>query len=154
MKKPEKHFGIVNLSDPNNPRVDLKYRKDFQNDLKQKFKHGEKVWLYTEKHYRQRTPGQNSFYWYIFVQEQIECFKEYWGETYSKEEMHEWNKANFWGEDKVIEATGELIKTPASSTAQNTVEWEEKLEYIRQWFRQRFNWEISYPLEQGEIKYK
>lgn len=151
MKK--RHLALIDLSNPKEPKLKMATKGVFLSDLRD-FKDQQRVWVQVETYYRQRTPGQNSFYWYIFVQEQIECFKEFWGETYSKDEIHEWNKANFWGEEKVIEATGELIKTPASSTSQNTVQWEEKLENIRQWFRQKFSWEISYPLEQGELNLK
>ena len=108
----------------------------------------------TIKPYRaNRSTLQNAFYWHIFIQSQIDCFKEFWGETYSKQQVHDWNKANFWGEEKVIEATGEVIKTPSTSTDKTTVEWEEKLETIRQWFRQNFEWEIEYPNEQSELNF-
>lgn len=87
------------------------------------------------------------------MQEQIECFKERWGETYRKDQIHDWNKANFWAEDHIIEETGEIIKKPASSTDNSTVEWEEKMDTIRQWFRQVMEWELPYPEQQGEINY-
>lgn len=148
-----KNIAYVDLSDPNHPKLDFKSQKqDFYKNIKS-FKDGQRITVMLETYYRTRSVGQNGFYWHIFLQEQIECFKEYWGEVYDKDEMHEWNKANFWGEEKTIEATGEVIKTPASSTKQSTVEWEEKLEIIRQWFRQNFTWEISYPDQQKSINY-
>lgn len=107
-----------------------------------------------KKWYKKRSLKQNDFYWAIFIEQEIECFKEYWGETFTKQEVHDWNKLNFWGDERVIEATGEIIKSPASSTTQNTFDWEEKLEKARQWFRQSFNWEINYPNEQGDLNFK
>lgn len=100
-----------------------------------------------------RSNPQNAFYWGNFIQCQIDCFKERWGETYRKEQMHEWNKANFWGTEHIIEETGEVVKMPCSSTVYNKTEWEEKLENIRQWFRQNMDWEIGHPNEQAELTY-
>jgi hypothetical protein len=105
------------------------------------------------KYYKQRSLGQNNFYHANFIQGQIDCFKERWGETYRHDQVHEWNKLNFWGENKIIESTGEVIKMPGSSTDNNTVEWESKMEDIRQWFRQNFEWELPFPEKQAEINY-
>lgn len=149
-----KFYPLVDLSNPEKPRLDFQSKVSaFLKALKCN-EHGKRIILTLEPYFKERTVDQNRFYWGIFLYEEIECFKEYWGEEYSKEEMHEWNKANFWGEEKLIESTMEIIRTPASSTGKNTVEWEEKLEKIRQWFRQRFDWEISYPDEQKKLKFK
>jgi hypothetical protein len=104
------------------------------------------------KHRKSRTSRQNAFYFGNFLQSQIDCIKEYWGETYTKEQIHEWNKTKFWGQEHLIEATGEIIYMPGSSTTNNTVEWEERLENCRQWFRQTFSWELPYPNQQSEIE--
>jgi len=109
-------------------------------------------WLVTlEKYYPQRTLDQNAFYWANFIPAQIECFKEYWGETYSKEQIHDFNKTNVWGEEQVLVKTGEVIRIPESSTKQTTVSWETKLENCRQWFRQTFNYELPYPEKQEQL---
>lgn len=112
-------------------------------------------WVVTlEKYKMPRTTKQNNFYWGNFITAQIECFKERWGETYRVDQVHDWNKANFWGTEHVNEETGEVIRSPASSTDNNTVEWETKLDVIRQWFRQNMDWEIGYPEKQEEFKFK
>lgn len=112
-------------------------------------------WLVTiERYFPQRTSSQNRFYFGNFIPAQIECFEENWGETYSKEQMHDFNKLYFFGTEKAIEETGEIIKIPESSTKQTTVSWEVKLEKARQWFRQSFNWELPMPNEQLEIDTK
>lgn len=109
--------------------------------------------LTLEKYYKKRSGQQNAFYWNNFVPSEIECFKEFWGETYTTDEIHAFNKVNFWGTEKVIEATAEVVRMPESSTINNTVEWEEKLEKARQWFRQNFEWEIGYPNEQEKLNF-
>lgn len=106
-----------------------------------------------EKWYKERTSKQNKFYFKCFLQDEIDCFKEFWGESYDKEEMHDWNKSQFWGEEKIIEETGEVVRLPGSSKGKSTIEWEDKLEDIRQWFRQRFNFEIRYPEQQAQIDF-
>lgn len=126
-------------------------RKQFDADLAG-FE-GSRVIISLKKYTRSRTNLQNAFYWGNFMQEQIECFKERWGETYRKEQVHDWNKSNFWAEDHIDEESGEVIKKPASSTNYSTIEWEEKMEIIRQWFRQVMEWELPFPEKQSEIKY-
>lgn len=126
-------------------------RKGFDQDLKA-FE-GEMILLKVSKYKKNRTLNQNGFYWYIFLQSEIDCFKEFWGETYSKEQVHDWNKTMFWGEEKLIESTGEIVKTPGSSADKTTVEFEERLEIARQWFYNKFEWIISLPGEQQEINY-
>lgn len=109
--------------------------------------------LSIKKQKRTRSLPQNAFYFGNFIESQIDCFKEFWGETYTKEQIHDWNKQKFWGDERVIESTGEIVRTPSTSTNKSTVEWEEKLETIREWFRINFEWEIGYPEQQTEINY-
>lgn len=97
---------------------------------------------------------QNGFYWSNFVPSQIECFKEMWGETYRKSQVHDWNKANFWTTEHILEDTGEVVKMPESSASQGTKEFEEKLENCRQWFRQNMDWELPYPLRQSDLNFE
>lgn len=110
-----------------------------------------KMVMTVKKYHKSRSLNQNGFYWSNFIEQEIECFKEYWGETYTKQTVHDWNKTNFFGEEKVIELTGEIVKAPASSAKQSTVEFDECLEKCREWFRINFEWEIGYPLQQQEI---
>ena len=124
----------------------------FRNQLKDFA--GEDCKLTIGKWRKKRSLNQNDFYFGIFLQQEADCFKEYWGETYDLKTMHAWNKQNFWGEEKVIEATGEIVRTPATSSDKNTLEWETKMESIRQWFRQSFNYELGYPDQQAKIRFR
>lgn len=98
---------------------------------------------------RQRTLKQNAFYFSNFLESQIECFKEMWGETYDKEQIHSWNKANIWCDEVVM--GDEVFKIPQSSTEMNTVEWEQRLDLCRTFFMEKFNWTLPYPLQQSEM---
>lgn len=101
--------------------------------------------------YKKRTLRENAFYHGYFLQYEIDCFYEFWGERYDKQQVHEFNKVNFFGDTKVIEKTGEIIRVPGSSAQLSTVDFETKLEDIRQWFRQNFEFEIPYPNDNLEL---
>lgn len=103
---------------------------------------------------RTRTTQQNGFYWNNFLESQAQCFLERWGERYTKNQMHQWNKDKFWGEDHFIEETGEVVTMPAETTTNfSTTEWEEKLENIRHWFLRSFDWILPYPEKQEKFNY-
>lgn len=110
-------------------------------------------WVVEVKKYQKtRSNEENRFYWGYFVQSQIDCFTERWGEVYNKQAVHDWNKLNFWGEERVLnEETGEVIRTPATSTDKTTWEWEQKLEVMRSWFLQHMDWPLPFTNEQGEM---
>lgn len=121
-------------------------------DLKESFSDGSKVTVEIKSRRKPRSLNQNDFYWGYFLQFEIDAFMEFWGEQYDKKQVHDWNKQNFFGETKVIERTGEIVRLPGSSADQSTIDFEIKLEHIRQWFRMNFEWEIPYPEQQGQFK--
>lgn len=100
---------------------------------------------------KSRTLKQNSFYFGNFIQSQIDCFKEMWGENYSVEQIHTWNKNNVFCEEKIDEETGEVFKMPQSSTKVGSKEWEDKLGMCRMFFQDKFNWTLPYPNSQSEM---
>jgi hypothetical protein len=116
-------------------------------DLKGAFDDQSKVTITIASRRKPRSLEQNDFYWGYFLQFQIDCFAEFWGEVYDKKQIHDWNKQNFLGDVRVIESTGEIVRLPGSSASLGTVEMEVKLDDIRQWFRMNFNWEIPYPTD-------
>lgn len=97
-----------------------------------------------------RTNLQNSFYFGVFIFEQIDCFKERWGEILSPSQVHDWNKSNVWCKEVVV--GDEIIRIPDSSANKTTVEWEERLEQCRQFFMINFDWPLPFPNSQTEIK--
>ena len=130
-------------------KLKLADRAGFTRDLKS-FE-GERVVLVLKKYVKQRSERQNAFYFGNFMQSQIDCFIDRWGEHYDKKQIHELNKAQFWAVEHIDQDTGEIIKIPCSSTDYSTVEWEEKLEVIRQFFRDKFSWELPFPNEQTDF---
>lgn len=94
-----------------------------------------------------RSDRQNRYYWGVVVNSQIDCFKERWGEIYTPTQLHDWNKSNVWHAEKVDEATGEVFKIPGTSRV-SVGDFEERLEILRQFFFNRFEWIIPLPNEQ------
>ena len=123
-------------------------------DLKEAFADQAKVTIEIKSRRKPRSLKQNDFYWGYFLQFEIDCFLEFWGELYDKKQMHDWNKSEFFGEVRAIESTGEVVRLPGSSKELSTIDFELKLDDIRQWFRLNFEFEIPYPNEQGEIDLK
>lgn len=103
------------------------------------------------KYRKDRSNKQNRFYFGNFMQSQMDCFKERWGYSYNKDQIHNWNKANFWSDERINNETGEVIKMPASSSDNTTVEWEEKMDIMRSWFMEHMDWPLPFPLQQQEI---
>lgn len=139
---------IANVDE--NGTLKIVNRKQFDEDIKSFA--GKRLVIKVRKQIRSRTVKQNNFYWGNFIQSQIDAFKERWGYTYNKVQIHEWNKANFWSDDHMVEETGEVFKLPASSTDNSTVTWEEKMENIRSWFMEHMDWALPYPEQQSELE--
>ncbi len=112
---------------------------------------GKRVKITIEKAKKTRSNKQNKFYWKYIIGSQIDCFKERWGEMFDPEQIHDWNKANVWFEERVNEDTGEVIKMPGSSAGQSTFQFEERLEKLRQFFKLSFDWKLPYPNEQSDL---
>lgn len=109
-----------------------------------------KYLIEVSRYYKKHSDKQRGFYFGNFLQAQIDCFKEFWGETYTKEQIHDFNKINFWGTEKMLDS-GEIIKMPGTSSDKSTIEYEEVLEKIREWHRITFEFELPYPQQQAEI---
>lgn len=112
---------------------------------------GKRVSITIEKLKKTRSNPQNKYYWGVVVLCQQECFLERWGEIWDKDEVHDWNKNNIWHTEIIDNDTGEVIKKPGSSKAKTTVEFEERLEKLRQKFEIDFEWRIPLPNEQIEM---
>lgn len=115
---------------------------------------GSRVVITIKKLRGKRSDRQNRFYHRYYIQSQIDCFQERWGEIYTKEQVHTWNLNNIWCEEKVDQETGEIFKIPGSSKTKNKMEFEERLEMGRQFFYNKFGWQLPYPNQEPEINFK
>lgn len=145
----KKEFKAKNdLSDFNNPKIKIQNLKDFKGFLAC-CKDGQEFILSIEKWYKKRSLNQNRFYFGNFLQSQIDCFKENWGEVYDKEQIHNWNKCNIWADELIV--GDDVWKMPQSSSSFNTIDWEERLDKCRSFFKDKFNWDLPYPEKQVDI---
>lgn len=112
---------------------------------------GKRVHITIQKQSKRRSERQNAYYWKIVVRYQQDCFFERWGEQWTKDQVHEWNKSNVWNSEIIDPETGEIIKKPGSSAKQTTAEFELRLERLRQFFELNFDWRIPLPNEQIEF---
>lgn len=55
----KRNLAIVNLSDPNKPKLDFLSKQNFINDIKD-FKDKDRVWIVVEKYYSKRSLKQNN----------------------------------------------------------------------------------------------
>lgn len=113
---------------------------------------GKRVQIIIQRAKVKRSDKQNRYYWGCVIKEQQDCFFERWGERYDAEQIHDWNKANIWYEEKTNEETGETFKIPGSSTKVSKAEFEERLEKLRKFFYTSFDWIIPLPNENKELE--
>jgi hypothetical protein len=115
---------------------------------------GKRVYITIERVKNTRSHRQNRYYWGCVIQEQIDCFKERWGEVWDKDEVHTWNKNNIWHTVLINEATGEVIHRPGSSKTKTVGEFEERMEKLRQKFQLEFDWMIPLPNENLSLDFE
>ncbi len=109
---------------------------------------GKRMKVTLERSYNKRSDAQNGYYWACVIEEIRDCFEEFWGERWSTAQAHDFNKGIFFGETKVNEDTGTIVVQPGNSSACTTVEFEEVMTEIRQWFALEFGWVIPEPNEE------
>ncbi len=103
---------------------------------------------------KQRSHPQNKYYHGVVVVLFQEAILDTWGELWSKEKVHDFLKAHFLYNEKYNEETGEVVKTPKSTTECTTVEFEEFLEECRKFAKEWFNVDIPLPNEDLELEFK
>lgn len=129
-----KHIITCHVKDgkPNNAKKLNEAFKSFE---------GKDVVVTVENKKSKRSEQQNKYYWSCIVQDEIDCIKKEWGEIWSKDDMHAFNKVYFFGEEKVNKETGEIIKVPKSSITTKD-NFSEAIEKIKQFFHLQFNYRI------------
>lgn len=103
--------------------------------------------------YKKRSNQQSRYYWGCVLEYISDCMFEFTGEKWSKDRSHDFCKCMFFGETKVNPDTGTIITLPKSSTTNTTIEFEEVMEKIRQFFAQEFAWVIPLPGEAIEMDF-
>lgn len=108
---------------------------------------GKDVIVTIEKRKSKRSEQQNKYYWACVIEDERACIREHWGDIFSKDDMHFFNKLYFFGDEKVIESTGDIIRVPKSSITTKS-DFSEAIEKIKQFFLLQFNYRIREPNEE------
>lgn len=108
---------------------------------------GKEVLITLEKATKQRSNSQNAYYWGVLIVILQNCFKEHWGEIWSKEETHDFCKMQFNFIERINESTGEIVRVPKSTTENTTTAQEELHSEIRNFIFEWFNVQVPLPNE-------
>lgn len=85
-----------------------------------------------------RSNPQNSYYWGVLIPITQHAILDTWGDVWSIEKTHEYLKENFCFYEKVNQSTGQVIKTPKSTTELTTTGMEvyhlEIRKHLEEWF--------------------
>lgn len=117
-------------------------------DIIQSFE-GKEIEISIKKKRRTRSNPQNRYYWSCVIPIVSDCIKEAFGEIWTTEKTHEFLKSKFLFHESVNIDTGEILKTPKSTTECSTVEFEEYIMKIRQFLMEYF--ETTLPEPNSEI---
>ena len=97
---------------------------------------------------RKRSIVQNNYYYGVVVDLLRRCMQEEWGESLTKEEVHEILKTQCNWKECFSQLTGESIKVGKSTATLTTTEFEEYCERCRRFALEFFNLTIPLPNEQ------
>jgi hypothetical protein len=95
----------------------------------------------------------NNYYWGGVVEQQREGFKSI-GYDWSKEQVHEFNKAEFNYTEIINPATGEIKRSPRTTTDLSNSEFKEFIERIKIFSAEWLNTYILDPNQQTAIAYE
>jgi hypothetical protein len=95
-----------------------------------------------------RSTPQNAYYFGVIIVLFCEAVRAEWGEIWSKEKAHEFLKSQFLFFEKHNEDTGEIVRTPKSTTECTKTEFEEYLTSCRNFMSEWFNVDAPLPNEQ------
>ena len=112
--------------------------------------HKRRIIITIQDYIKKRSLLSNGYYWKGVIEHQQIAIYELWGERWSKERVHDFNKLYFFGEEKLNENTGEVIRVPGTSVV-GQEKFSEAIEMLKQYFSLNFNYEIPEPGEQMEL---
>lgn len=99
---------------------------------------GKEVIVSFDKPKKKRSNPQNNYYWGVLVPLTQKAILDTWDEVWSITKTHEYLKENFCYRERVNEQTGQVIKTPKSTTENTTTEMEvyhlEIRKHLLEWF--------------------
>lgn len=128
-------------------------RKEFEKEMIKNFAGKDVVGVF-RKLRKQRSNGQNSFYWGITLPEIIEALVDAGYDRYllTPENVHEMLKVKFLTVTvPSTEFSGEFITLTRDSKSLTTAEWMDYTTDISRWCQEFLNTTLSVPSEQKEL---
>jgi hypothetical protein len=101
---------------------------------------------------KKRTIPENNYYWGCIVEMIMLEINEQWGETFSKNDIHEFLKNRFLDGVEISNENGEIISIRKSTKDNTTTMQEEYHENCRRFAKDFLNLTIPLPNEQLEIE--
>jgi len=136
----------IYISSVKNGRLQANISKMITSDL-QRYE-GKDVLIRIGLKRKVRSENQNRYYWGVVCRSLRDGVKDTWGEDIDSEAAHDILKTECNYKEVVKEDSGELLKIPVSTSALNTLQFEEYLERCRKFIYQWFGIVVPLPNEQ------
>ena len=148
----KRNLAIVNLSDPNKPKLDFLSKKNFLNDIKD-FKDKDRVWIVIEKYYTKRSLKQNNLL-HLYLSEiaketgmQLEQIKDALKKKFLTVALTTKD-----GEIIADKESGEVLERVRGTSELTVVEFMEFTDNVRLWSAEFLGLILPLPEEQTELK--
>jgi hypothetical protein len=147
----KRNLAIINLSDPNIPKLDLLSKKSFTEDLKD-FKDKDRVWIVVETYYPKRSLKQNNLL-HLYLSEisketgaQLEQIKDALKKKFLSVPLTTKD-----GEIIADKSSGEVLERVKGTSELTVIEFMEFTENVRLWAMDFLGLYLSLPEEQVEL---
>ena len=150
----KRNLAIINLSDPNIPKLDFLSKKSFTEDLKD-FKDKDRVWIVVETYYPKRSLKQNNLL-HLYLSEiaketgaQLEQIKDALKKKFLTVPL-----TTNGGEIIADKSSGEVLERVKGTSELTVIEFMEFTENVRLWAMDFLGLYLSLPEEQVELNLK
>jgi hypothetical protein len=149
----KRNLAIINLSDPDKPKLDFVSKKSFLSDLKD-FTHKDRVWIVVEKYYAKRSLRQNNLL-HLYLSEiaketgmQLEPIKDALKKKFLTVALTTKD-----GEIMADKSTGEVLERVKGTSELTVTEFMEFTNNVRVWAMEFLGLHLPLPEEQVELKF-
>jgi hypothetical protein len=150
----KRNLAIINLSDPNSPKLDFLSKKSFTEDLKN-FKDKDRVWIIVETYYPKRSLKQNNLL-HLYLSEiaketgaQLEQIKDALKKKFLSVPL-----TTNDGEIMADKSSGEVLERVKGTSELTVTEFMEFTENVRLWAAEFLGLILPLPEEQVELNLK
>jgi len=150
----KRNLAIINLSDPEKPKLDFLSKKSFLDDLKD-FTHKDRVWIVVEKYYTKRSLKQNNLL-HLYLSEiaketgmQLEQIKEALKKKFLTVPLTTKD-----GDIMADKETGEVMERVRGTSELTVTEFMDFTDNVRVWAMDFLGIHLPLPEEQVKLKFQ